>query len=107
MVEGARIINATPGVDNSVGLAGIGMLAGANASSVGTYFVALKPWKRTPDPGVQLPGARRDAQPSVSRAIPEASVMVVTPARRSGPGSFRRLPNGSAGPERRRYSVPR
>jgi hydrophobe/amphiphile efflux-1 (HAE1) family protein len=78
MSEGARIMKATPGVDTVVSFTGFGILAGANASSVGTFFVALKPWSERQSP--ELTGQALAA--TLNRkmaAIPEASVMVVTP----------------------------
>jgi hydrophobe/amphiphile efflux-1 (HAE1) family protein len=78
MQQGQEIMRTIPGVDNVVALSGFGILAGANSSNVGTYFVTFKPW-----------GERRSAGESASaiiatinqklNGIPEASVMGVNP----------------------------
>jgi hydrophobe/amphiphile efflux-1 (HAE1) family protein len=78
MIEGAKIIQATPGVDTSVGMGGFGILAGANTSSVGTFFIALKPWKERESPDLAAPAIAATLNRRLA-SIPEASVMVVQP----------------------------
>jgi len=85
MLEGARIINTLPGVDYSVGLGGFGILAGANTSSVGTYFVSLKPWKQREAPGLSAPALAAALNQKLA-SIPEASAMVVLPPAIQGLG---------------------
>jgi len=78
MLKGARIMKETPGVEDAVGLAGFGILAGANTSSVGTYFIELKPWKQREAPELSAPAIAATLNQRLA-SIPEASVMVVLP----------------------------
>lgn len=78
MQEGARIMQATPGVQTVVGIAGFGILAGANASSIGTYFMSLNPWKERQSPELSAQAIIATLNQRLA-AIPEASVRVVNP----------------------------
>jgi multidrug efflux pump len=86
MVRAAQTVKRTPGVDNVIGLTGFGMLSGGNASSVGTIFVVLKPWDERTTEDLSA----KSIQAAVTRslgAIPEASVMVVSPPPIQGLGT--------------------
>jgi HAE1 family hydrophobic/amphiphilic exporter-1/multidrug efflux pump len=85
MQEAQKIIVQIPGVDKVVGIAGFGVLAGANTSNVGTFFVVLKPWeKRT--------AASESAEAIIGQinrrlsSIPEATIFAVDPPPISGLG---------------------
>ncbi len=78
MLEGTRILLATRGVDSAVGLTGFGILAGANTSSVGTFFVSLKPWRERQSPELSAQGIAATLNQRLA-GIAEASTRVVNP----------------------------
>ena len=85
MDEAQKIILRIPGVEKVVGFAGFGILAGANTSNVGTFFVVLKPWE-------QRTAASESANAIIGQinmrlsSIPEATIFAVDPPPISGLG---------------------
>jgi hydrophobe/amphiphile efflux-1 (HAE1) family protein len=85
MQRAQRIIGGIPGVETEVAISGLGLIAGANTSNVGTIFVILKPWD-------QRKAASESADAIIGQmnmrlsSIPEATIFAVNPPPISGLG---------------------
>ena len=86
MRKADALIRAIPGVADTVGLSGFGLISGANTSNVGTFFVTLKPWderQSTAQSNVAIIG---EINKRLS-GIPEATLFALNPPPISGLGN--------------------
>jgi HAE1 family hydrophobic/amphiphilic exporter-1/multidrug efflux pump len=85
MERAQQIIRSIPGVDTAVAISGLGLIAGANTSNVGTLFVTLKPWDEREAASQSAPSIIAEMNKRLS-SIPEASIFAVNPPPISGLG---------------------
>ena len=85
MEEAQKIIVQIPGVAKVVGIAGFGILSGANTSNVGTFFVVLKPWDERNAASESAAAIIGQINMRLS-SIPEATIFAVAPPPISGLG---------------------
>ena len=76
MEEAQAIIRGVPGVENAIGLSGIGLIAGANTSNIGTFFVTFKPWDERKSPSESAEAIIQTLNGRL-RVIPKASIFAV------------------------------
>jgi HAE1 family hydrophobic/amphiphilic exporter-1/multidrug efflux pump len=86
MRKADALIRAIPGVANTVGLSGFGLISGANTSNVGTFFVTLKPWDERQSPAASNVAIIGEMNKRLS-SIPEASIFALNPPPISGLGN--------------------
>ncbi len=73
------MIAEIPGIKTYFALTGVGLLAGANTSNVGTLFVLFDPWdERGADPAKTAPALRAEMAKRLS-GIADAAFLVVNP----------------------------
>ncbi len=86
MEKAQAIIRGVPGIENAIGLSGLGIIAGANTSNVGTFFVTLKPWADRKSAAESAQAIIQALNQRLS-VIPEASIFAVNPPPIMGLGS--------------------
>ena len=86
MRKADALIRAIPGVANTVGLSGFGLISGANTSNVGTFFVTLKPWDERQSPAQSNVAIIGEMNKRLS-GIPEATIFALNPPPISGLGN--------------------
>jgi HAE1 family hydrophobic/amphiphilic exporter-1/multidrug efflux pump len=86
MRKADALIRAIPGVANTIGLSGFGVISGANTSNVGTFFVTLKPWEERQSPAQSNVAIIGEMNKRLS-GIPEAILFAVNPPPISGLGN--------------------
>jgi len=86
MRKADALIRAIPGVANTVGLSGFGLISGANTSNVGTFFVTLKPWDERQSPAQSNVAIIGEMNKRLS-SIPEATIFALNPPPISGLGN--------------------
>jgi hydrophobic/amphiphilic exporter-1 (mainly G- bacteria), HAE1 family len=86
IAETRKILQATPGVDSVLSVAGLNFVTKASSSNAAAQFVILKPWNER---GSQETAARiiAELQPKLAR-VPEARVLALNPPAIPGIGTF-------------------
>jgi multidrug efflux pump len=77
MAQVEKIADANPGVQHSIGVSGMSLLLGANASNFGTMFVILKPFDERRDPGMSANAIMAQLRKDYAREVKDAIVNVL------------------------------